>query len=192
MDRRIDLKIPLHLHPFEDHDLFWLGFHFLFIIVIYLCRLFVCDYSSPLIPLLYMLVMSSNLGLRSVLPARGHPDNDLWVENEPLMWPIPSQPGVGQLTPSNFIAVAAATAALCCSTVPPDSSTRSLFLFAIGQPDALENLFSLVSEKGKLWRGGRGGLFLENYLRWLRNFPVACPDPSQPGIGHLAYPKAPS
>jgi hypothetical protein len=23
------------------------------------------------------------------------------------------------------------------------------------------------------------------YLRWDRNLPVACPDPSQPGMGHL-------
>ena len=50
----------------------------------------------------------------------------------------PSQPGVGQLTPSNFIAVATATAALCCSIVPPFSSTRILFRFAIGHPEALE------------------------------------------------------
>lgn len=34
-----------------------------------------------------------------------------------------------------------------------------LFLFACGQPDA---------------------------LRWERNFPVACPEPSHPGIGHLS------
>ena len=26
---------------------------------------------------------------------------------------------------------------------------------------------------------------IKNYLRCERNFPVACPDPSQPGIGHL-------
>lgn len=55
------------------------------------------------------------------------------------MWPDPSQPGVGQFTPSNLIAeAAAATAALCCSTVPPLSKTRILFRFAIGQPDALK------------------------------------------------------
>lgn len=51
---------------------------------------------------------------------------------------LPSQPGVGQLTPSNFIAVATATAALCCSIVPPFSRTLILFRFAIGQPEALE------------------------------------------------------
>lgn len=39
--------------------------------------------------------------------------------------------------PSNFMAVAAATAALCCSTVPPASRTRILFRLAIGQPEAL-------------------------------------------------------
>lgn len=50
---------------------------------------------------------------------------------------LPSHPGVGQLTPSNFIAVATATAALCCSIVPPFSSTLILFLFAMGQPEAL-------------------------------------------------------
>lgn len=94
--------------------------------------------SSPVTPLLYMLVMSSNLGFLSVFPARGHPDNDRCVENDPLTCPIPSQPGVGQFTPSNFIAVAAATAALCCSTVPPDSKILVLFRFAIGHPDALK------------------------------------------------------
>jgi hypothetical protein len=52
--------------------------------------------------------------------------------------PLPSHPGVGQFTPSNFIAVAAATAALCCSIVPPFSNTLILFLFAIGHPDALQ------------------------------------------------------
>lgn len=51
---------------------------------------------------------------------------------------LPSHPGVGQLTPSNFMAVATATAALCCSIVPPFSRTLILFLFAIGQPEALE------------------------------------------------------
>lgn len=49
--------------------------------------------------------------------------------------------------------------ALCCSTVPPLSSTRILLRFAIGQPDA---------------------------LLWDKNLPVACPDPSHPGIGHLS------
>lgn len=52
---------------------------------------------------------------------------------------LPSQPGVGQFTPSNFIAVATATAALCCSMVPPFSRTLILFLFAIGHPEALED-----------------------------------------------------
>jgi hypothetical protein len=51
---------------------------------------------------------------------------------------IPSQPGVGQLTPSNFIALATTTAALCCSIVPPFSRTLILFLFAIGHPEALQ------------------------------------------------------
>jgi hypothetical protein len=37
------------------------------------------------------------------------------------------------------MAVAAATAALCCSTVPPFSSTRNLFRLAMGHPDALRN-----------------------------------------------------
>jgi len=37
------------------------------------------------------------------------------------------------------MAVAAATAALCCSTVPPASRTRILFRLAIGQPEALKN-----------------------------------------------------
>lgn len=69
----------------------------------------------------------------------GQPERERCVRNEPLMCPVPSQPGVGQLTPSNFMAVAAATAALCCSTVPPFSRTRSLFRFAIGHPDALRN-----------------------------------------------------
>jgi hypothetical protein len=55
------------------------------------------------------------------------------------MCPVPSQPGVGQLTPSNFMAVAAATAALCCSTEPPLSRTRILFRLAMGQPEALQN-----------------------------------------------------
>lgn len=96
--------------------------------------------SSPLIPLLYMLVMSSNLGFFIEWPAFGQPDNDRCVENEPFIWPSPSQPRVGQLTPSNFIAVAAATAALCCSTVPPDSKTRPLFRFASGQPEALQQI----------------------------------------------------
>lgn len=35
------------------------------------------------------------------------------------------------------MAVAAATAALCCSTVPPASRTRILLRLAMGQPDAL-------------------------------------------------------
>ena len=73
------------------------------------------------------------------LPAMGQPERERCVRNEPLMCPVPSQPGVGRLTPSNFMAVAAATAALCCSTVPPFSRTRSLFRFAIGHPDALRN-----------------------------------------------------
>lgn len=51
---------------------------------------------------------------------------------------LPSQPGVGQFTPSNFIAVATATAALCCSIVPPFSRTLILLRFAIGQPEALK------------------------------------------------------
>lgn len=67
-----------------------------------------------------------------------HPDSDLCVKKVPLMCPVPSHPRVGQLTPSNFIAVATATAALCCSTVPPFSSTLILLRFAIGQPDALQ------------------------------------------------------
>lgn len=87
-----------------------------------------------------MVDMSSNFGFFTAWPAIGQPDRDLWVENDPFIWPIPSQPGVGQFTPSNFIAVAAATAALCCSTVPPDSNTRILFLFAMGQPDALQQV----------------------------------------------------
>lgn len=93
---------------------------------------------SPVMPLLYMEDMSSNLGFLTACPAIGQPESDLCVEKEPFMCPIPSHPGVGQLTPSNFMAVAAATAALCCSTVPPDSRTRILLRFAMGQPDALE------------------------------------------------------
>ena len=93
--------------------------------------------ALPVIPLLYMADMSSNLGFFTACPATGHPESDLCVEKEPFMWPIPSQPGVGQFTPSNFIAVAAATTALCCSTLPPDSRTLILLRFAIGQPDAL-------------------------------------------------------
>jgi hypothetical protein len=37
------------------------------------------------------------------------------------------------------MAVAAATAALCCSTEPPLSRTRILFRLAMGQPEALQN-----------------------------------------------------
>jgi hypothetical protein len=95
--------------------------------------------------LAYMLFISSGAYLFFFgspawpLPAMGQPDRERCVRNEPLMCPVPSQPGVGQFTPSNFMAVAAATAALCCSTVPPFSSTRSLFRLAIGHPDALWN-----------------------------------------------------
>lgn len=95
--------------------------------------------------LAYMLFMSSGVYLFFFgmpawpLPAMGQPDRERCVRKEPLMCPVPSHPGVGQLTPSNFIAVAAATAALCCSTVPPFSSTRSLFRLAMGHPDALQN-----------------------------------------------------
>lgn len=95
--------------------------------------------------LAYMLFMSSGVYLFFFgipawpLPAMGQPDRERCVRNEPLMCPVPSQPGVGQLTPSNFMAVAAATAALCCSTVPPFSSTRNLFRLAMGHPDALWN-----------------------------------------------------
>lgn len=39
------------------------------------------------------------------------------------------------------MAVAAATAALCCSTVPPASSTRILLRLAIGHPEALHIIF---------------------------------------------------
>lgn len=71
-------------------------------------------------------------------PATGQPDSERCVKKDPFMCPEPSQPGVGQLTPSNLIAdAAAATAALCCSTVPPLSSTLILLRFAIGQPEAL-------------------------------------------------------
>lgn len=48
------------------------------------------------------------------------------------------EPGVGQLTESNLRLVADTTAALCCSSVPPLSSTRILLRLAIGQPDALK------------------------------------------------------
>lgn len=44
--------------------------------------------------------------------------------------------------PSNLMAVAAATAALCCSTVPPASRTRILLRLAIGQPEALFKKFN--------------------------------------------------
>lgn len=54
---------------------------------------------------------------------------------------MPSHPGVGQFTPSNFIA-GAATTALCCSTLPPDSRTLIFCLLAIGQPDALQQRFN--------------------------------------------------
>lgn len=102
-------------------------------------------------PLLYMVDMSSNLGFLTACPAIGQPESDLWVENEPFMCPIPSHPGVGQFTPSNFMAVAAATAALCCSTVPPDSRTRILLRFAIGQPDALKLDFLSIFNVTKLF-----------------------------------------
>lgn len=58
----------------------------------------------------------------------------------PFVWPVPSHPLVGQLVGSNLIAAAAAMAALCCSIVPPLSRIRNLLRFAIGQPDALQNL----------------------------------------------------
>lgn len=89
--------------------------------------------------------------------------------------------------PSNLIAVAAATAALCCSTVPPASKTRILLRLAIGHPEALQ----IQLKNPKFWGGRRVkwiGLvlwFRFNYLRWERNFPVEWPEPSQPGIGHL-------
>lgn len=77
-------------------------------------------------------------GVGVVAPATGHPERERWVRKDPFICPDPSHPGVGQFTPSNFIAdAAAATAALCCSTVPPLSSTRILLRFAIGHPDAL-------------------------------------------------------
>lgn len=56
---------------------------------------------------------------------------------------------MGQLTPSNFIAVAAATAALCCSIVPPFSRTLILFLFAIGHPEALWRNVNKEERKSK-------------------------------------------
>lgn len=61
----------------------------------------------------------------------------LCVRNVPFMWPVPSQPVVEQCVGSNFIAVAAAMAALCCSIVPPLSRIRNLLRLAIGQPEAL-------------------------------------------------------
>lgn len=77
-------------------------------------------------------------GVGVTAPATGQPDRERCVKKEPLMCPDPSQPGVGQLTPSNLMAeAAAATAALCCSTVPPLSKTRILLRFAIGHPEAL-------------------------------------------------------
>ena len=100
--------------------------------------------ASPVIPLLYMADMSSNLGFFTACPAIGHPESDLCVEKEPFICPIPSQPGVGQFTPSNFIAVAAATTALCCSTLPPDSKALILLRLAIGQPEALKNNFIFI------------------------------------------------
>lgn len=85
-------------------------------------------------------------GVGVAAPAMGHPESDRWVRKDPLRCPDPSQPGVGQLTPSNLMAeAAAATAALCCSTVPPLSRTRILLRFAIGQPDALKNTIRIVS-----------------------------------------------
>lgn len=85
----------------------------------------------------------------TVCPAKGHPLRERCVKKEPFICPVPSQPGVGQLTPSNFIAVAAATAALCCSMEPPDSNTLALFLLAIGHPEALESEY-FVSLENKL------------------------------------------
>ena len=96
--------------------------------------------NSPVYPFEYIETgISSYLGFL-IIPwaAIGHPDSDRCVKKVPLMCPVPSQFGVGQLTPSNFMAVATATAALCCSTVPPLSSTLILFRFAIGQPEALK------------------------------------------------------
>lgn len=79
-------------------------------------------------------------GVGVAAPAIGQPDKERWVKKDPFKCPEPSQPGVGQFTPSNLIAdAAAATAALCCSTVPPLSKTRILLRFAIGHPDALLN-----------------------------------------------------
>lgn len=77
-------------------------------------------------------------GVGVAAPAIGQPDSERWVRKEPFKCPDPSHPGVGQFTPSNLIAdAAAATAALCCSTVPPLSSTRILLRFAMGHPEAL-------------------------------------------------------
>lgn len=79
-------------------------------------------------------------GVGVAAPAIGQPERERWVKKDPFRCPDPSQPGVGQLTPSNLMAeAAAATAALCCSTVPPLSNTRILLRFAIGHPEALEN-----------------------------------------------------
>lgn len=76
------------------------------------------------------------------LVAVGQPLRERCVRKDPLTWPAPSQPGVGQFIPSSLAAaVTAAKAALCCSTVPPLSSTLILLRLAIGQPDALKHQY---------------------------------------------------
>lgn len=140
-------------------------------------------------------------GVGVAAPATGQPESERCVKKEPLMCPEPSQPGVGQLTPSNLMAeAAAATAALCCSTVPPLSSTRILLRFAIGHPEALIIIISFINFRrldevvsnfvtsNYITSTLRTTVLqrLNSYLRCDKNFPVACPDPSQPGIGHLS------
>jgi len=65
----------------------------------------------------------------------GHPARARWARNE-----LVSQLVVEQLSEAdvNFMAVAAATAALCCSTVPPFSRTLILLRLAMGHPEALQ------------------------------------------------------
>lgn len=99
----------------------------------------------------------------------GHPLNDLCVRKVPFMCPVPSQPGVGQLIPSNLMEEAVETGVLCCcSIVPPFSKALILFRLAIGQPDALQVFLGCL-----LMKMNRGTKRKEDiYLRCDKNFPV--------------------
>ena len=66
-----------------------------------------------------------------------------------------------------------------------------LFLAAIGHPDALfkrrKCLISFIIMMSGLQLNNTKLFFdiFHEYLRWDKNFPVECPDPSHPGTGHL-------